>query len=79
MSEQEKEWLQQAIDESVIVQRKLWAESEIESLKAVEEAGVTIIYPDKAPFAARVEHLPEMYKDSPEVYKLIQRIKENKE
>ncbi len=79
LSEQEKNWLQQAIDESVVVQRKLWAESEKESLKVVEEAGVTIIYPDKKPFAARVVHIPDMYKDSPKVYSLIQRIKANKE
>lgn len=75
LNEQEKKWLQQAIDESVIVQRKLWAESEEESLRIVQEHGVTINYPDKAPFAEKVAHMPEMYKDSPAVYELIQRIK----
>ena len=75
LNEQEKIWLQQAIDQSVIVQRKLWAESEKESLRIVEEAGVTITYPDKTPFAEKVAHMPDMYKDTPAVYDLIQRIK----
>ena len=75
LNEQQKEWLQQAIDQSVQVQRKLWAASELESLEAVQEAGVTITYPDKAPFAEKVAHMPEMYRDKPEVYDLIQRIK----
>ena len=74
LSEQEKKWLQQAVDESVTEQRKLWAESEKKSLDEVEKAGVTIIYPDKAPFAERVKHVSDMYKDTPAVYDLIKRI-----
>ena len=79
LTEQQKEWLQQAIDLSVPVQRKLWAKSELESLEAVKKAGVTITYPDKTPFAERVVNLPEMYKEMPEVYDLIQRIKATEE
>jgi tripartite ATP-independent transporter DctP family solute receptor len=45
-------WIQQAADESVAFQRKLWREQTEESLKAVEQAGVTIHNPDKAAFAA---------------------------
>ena len=78
LSEQEKKWLQQAVDESVGVQRKLWAESEKESLQKVQEAGVKVIRPDKEPFAERVSHIPGLYKDQPAVYNLIQRIKEEK-
>lgn len=79
LTEQQKEWLQQAVDLSVPVQRRLWAESEKESLEIVKEAGVTIIYPDKAPFAEKVANLPEIYKDRPKVYELIQRIKATQE
>jgi tripartite ATP-independent transporter DctP family solute receptor len=43
LSDQEHRWLQQAADDSVPVQRRLWAESEKESLEIVKEAGVTII------------------------------------
>lgn len=75
LTEQQRKWLQQAVDESVSKQRELWAASEKESLEKVEEAGVTIIYPDKEPFAERVEYIPEMYKGIPRLYDLINRIK----
>ncbi len=75
LSEQEKAWLQQAADESVAEQRKLWAQSVEESIKAVKEAGVTVIYPDKEPFAEKVEDIYEMYKEDEVLYDLIQRIR----
>jgi tripartite ATP-independent transporter DctP family solute receptor len=40
LSEQERIWLQQAADESVVVQRKAWQESENEALAAVAAAEV---------------------------------------
>ncbi|MCK5694598.1 MAG: TRAP transporter substrate-binding protein [Bacteroidales bacterium] len=79
LSEQEKLWLQQAADESVPVQRKLWAESEKESLEIVKEAGVTIIYPDKEPFSNKVTELLESYRENEKLYDLISRIREVKE
>jgi tripartite ATP-independent transporter DctP family solute receptor len=75
LSEQEKKWLQQAADESVPVERKLWAESEKESLEKVQQAGVTIIYPDKKPFADKVVPLLDSYRDNKKLYDLITRIK----
>lgn len=75
LTEQEKKWLQQAADESVPSQRKVWAQSEKESLEKVQEAGVVINYPDKAPFAQKVEPMIESYRSKPELYDLIQRIK----
>jgi tripartite ATP-independent transporter DctP family solute receptor len=74
LSDQEQEWLQQAIDDSVVKQRELWALSEKESIEEVEKAGVTVTYPDKEPFAAKVKHIPELYKDNERLYQLIQRI-----
>jgi len=76
LSDQEKEWLQQAADESVAVERKLWAESEKESLERVEAAGVTIIHPDKKPFADKVAPLLDSYKKNAKLYDLITRIRE---
>jgi tripartite ATP-independent transporter DctP family solute receptor len=76
LSEQEKNWLQQAADESVAVERKLWAESEKESLEIVQKEGVTIIYPDKEPFANKVTDLLESYRDNERLYDLITRIRE---
>ena len=75
LTAQEKDWLQQATDESVLVQRELWEKSEKESLRIVEEAGVKINYPDKAPFAAKAESIYEMFKNQAVIYDLIQRIK----
>lgn len=79
LTDQQRSWLQQAIDESVVKQRELWAISEKESLAAVEKAGVTINYPDKAAFAERVTHIPELYKDNATLYSLIQRIQATEE
>jgi tripartite ATP-independent transporter DctP family solute receptor len=75
LSEQERTWLQQAANESVPVQRKLWAESEKMSLEIVEEAGVTIIYPDKEPFSDKVDELLESYRENEKLYELITRIR----
>lgn len=76
LSDQEKRWLQQAADESVAVERKLWAESEKESLEIVEKEGVTIIYPEKEPFANKVIDLLESYRENEKLYDLITRIRE---
>ena len=74
LSKQEQEWLQQAADESAVLERKLWAESEIKSLAEVEKAGVTINYPDKAPFIEKVQPLLESYRDNEVIYSYIKRI-----
>lgn len=74
LSEQEQNWLQEAANESVVAQRKFWAESEIESLQKVQEAGVSVTYPDKEPFAAKVQELLNGYQSKPELYQLIERI-----
>ena len=74
LSDQEKEWLQEAANESVQRERVLWAKSEEESLAKVKAAGVEIIHPDKAPFAARVQGMIKSYESKPELYQLIQRI-----
>lgn len=75
LTDQEKEWLQEAADESVPYQRKLWDESEQEALNAVKEAGVEIIYPEKSEFVEATEEMYEDYRDVGEVYQLIQEIK----
>jgi tripartite ATP-independent transporter DctP family solute receptor len=74
LTAQEQTWLQEAADASVGYQRRVWAASEQEALDAVKAAGVQINYPDKSPFAARVEDIYERYKDDPEIYELIQQI-----
>jgi len=76
LTEQEKAWLEKAAKGSVAKQRELWAESEELSLRMVQEHGVIINYPDKAPFAARVEQMIANYEQQPELYQLIKRIRE---
>lgn len=75
LSDQEQKWLQQAVDESVAVERKLWAESVEESLRIVQEAGVKINYPDKDLFREKVKSIYEGYKNNETIYSYIQRIR----
>nr|WP_308368611.1 MULTISPECIES: TRAP transporter substrate-binding protein [unclassified Microbulbifer] len=70
---QQREWLQQAVDDAVAYQRELWQESTRESLAAVEAAGVKVIYPDKQPFIDAVQPLHASYKGT-EVGELLDRI-----
>lgn len=74
LSEQEQQWLQEAADEAVVYQRKVWAEDVDKALKAVQEAGVEIIRPDKEKFAEATKSMLDQYKDDPEIYNLIQKI-----
>jgi len=75
LTEKEQKWLQEAVDESYVHQKKLWKESTLESLKEVEAAGVQISYPDKTPFMEKVKPLIEEFKSEEAVYNLIQKIK----
>lgn len=75
LSEQQQQWLQEAADETSLYQRKLWAESEQESIDAMRAAGVEIYRPQKEPFMAKVEPMFEAYRNQPEIYDYIQRIR----
>lgn len=74
LSAQEQQWLREAAVESAELQKQLWREATREALAAVEEAGVTIIRPDKALFTKQVEALIESYRGNPLVYSLVQQI-----
>jgi tripartite ATP-independent transporter DctP family solute receptor len=78
LTPQQQKWMQEAADESAAYQRTLWQESTIESLAAVEKAGVEIIRPDKALFAARIADLRETARQDPIVGPLDRRIAEVK-
>ena len=75
LSGDERGWLTEAALESSEVQKELWRVAEEEALRVVEEAGVQILHPDKAPFIERAEPLYEDYRAEPEVYEVIQRIR----
>jgi tripartite ATP-independent transporter DctP family solute receptor len=73
LSEQEQKWLQQAVDESVEYQKKVWKESSDEAMKKVRESGVEVIYPDKAPFREAVKEMHDTYKGT-SLYDLMREI-----
>jgi len=75
LTPQERTWLQQAADESVDFQRKLWDKACQEALQEVKKAGVTIIYPDKAAFIRSAEKLHDSYRGT-QIFELINKIKE---
>ncbi len=74
LSAQEKQWLAAAVKEGVLYQRELWEKATKDALKAVEAAGVKVIYPDKRPFQRAVQGMYRQYEGS-EVGVLIQRIR----
>jgi tripartite ATP-independent transporter DctP family solute receptor len=67
--------LQEAADESVAYQRKIWAEAEEEDLKIVQEAGAKVIRPDLGPFRASVQSVWREFEGT-EIGTLIQEIQE---
>jgi len=76
LSEQEKQWLQQAADESAVFEYKIWAESVKESMRVLKEAGVTFTYPDQESFKKSVKEIYEYYrKNEPILYILIEKIR----
>jgi len=78
LTTREKTWMEQAVKESIPVQRGFWKESVKEALEAVAEAGVEIYYPEKKPFADKVQVMYEEYMKDPELRTYIERIKNTK-
>lgn len=70
LDEQQQDWVQRAVDDSVAYQRELWGAATQEALAAVKAAGVTVTYPDKAPFMAAVQGMKASYEGT-EVGRLI--------
>lgn len=75
LSEQEQAWLMTAVESAELFQREVWAKQEIESMEAVEKAGVKIYYPDKAPFIELVKDMPEKYRDNERLYQMVERVR----
>ncbi len=73
-SEQEKEWIQEAVAESVIAQKEFWRESVAESMKKVKAAGVEVIRPDKSLFAEQSKSVLEEIIKDPVLNRLVKQI-----
>ena len=61
LDEEERRWLQEAVDESAEYHKVLWEEASEEALRVVQEAGVTVIRPDKDPFFEKVQPIHASY------------------
>jgi tripartite ATP-independent transporter DctP family solute receptor len=75
LKEEEQKWVQESMDLSVIEQRKLWMDSEKESLDAVRAAGVIVSYPDKTKFSEMSKSVIEEYEKDPYFKDFIVKIK----
>lgn len=73
LSNQERQWLQRAVDDSVLFQRELWQRDSDAALAAVEAAGVEIIRPDKSLFQSQVAAMQASF-DGTEVGALLRQI-----
>nr|WP_238718943.1 TRAP transporter substrate-binding protein [Pelagihabitans pacificus] len=78
LTEEEQGWLTQAVQTSVVYQRKLWLEAENEALEAVKKAGVEVIRPNKSLFSEKIKDSFEKYKEDKELYQLIREIQATK-
>lgn len=74
LTDQEKSWLQEAAAASVEAQKKYWAESVQECFELLEEAGVTIIRPDKTQFAAEAKAILDEFSKDPKMKALVDEI-----
>lgn len=74
LSEQEKKWLKEAAMESSEYEKEIWREAELEALEAIQEAGVTVTYPDKELFREKVTPMYEEFSEDPEMKELIDAI-----
>ncbi len=75
LTPKEKKYLQQAVKETVVKQRALWAAAEDDALAALKKAGVTIFKPQKSLYSEKVSSMYESYQAQPIVYDYITRIK----
>ena len=74
LTDQQQEWVDKAMQDSVIFQRKAWQESTLDSLARVKADGVEVIYPDKKPFVEAVQPFHESLRGTA-VGELISQIK----
>jgi len=75
LSAEQQRILQEAVDESVEYQRKIWAEAEEKDLQIVQDEGVTVLRPDKAPFRESVKSVWQEFEGT-EIGDLIGQIQE---
>lgn len=76
LTEEEKQWVQEAMDESVQAQKRFWNESVEASMATAKKAGVEVIIPEKSLFQEQSKSVLEAFmKEHPEMNDLINQIK----
>lgn len=70
-----QELVQRAALEAAEYQKVIWAEASAEALAEVKAAGVEIIRPDKGPFVEAVQPLIDEYREQPEIWEWVERIR----
>lgn len=75
LSPDQQRILQEAVDESVEYQRKIWTEAEEQDLKTVQGEGATITRPDKGPFRQSVQSVWKEFEGTG-IGRLIEQIQE---
>jgi tripartite ATP-independent transporter DctP family solute receptor len=65
LPESVRSWIGEAAIESSVYQRQLWKEKTVESMAAVQEAGVSLHYPDQAQFAEKAAAIVPLPASSP--------------
>jgi tripartite ATP-independent transporter DctP family solute receptor len=63
LSPEEQDWIQQAANESVDVQRELWTASSDDALEQLRAMGVEVHHVDTAPFRAAVQPVVAKYSE----------------
>lgn len=75
LSTQQKNIINEAFQESVEYQRKLWNEVVEENFATLDSVGVEVIQPDISKFREKVQPIYDQYSDDPMFGELIRRIK----
>ena len=74
LSPADRERVQVAARESVVLQRRLWARAEREALAAITAAGVEVHRPEKEAFATRVRPLLDEALQDEELGPIVEKI-----
>jgi tripartite ATP-independent transporter DctP family solute receptor len=77
LSQQQRQWLQQAAGDASVFERQLWKSESQKALKEAEKNGVTVYHVDTSLFAEKVKPMLENVKN-PKIKTLLKDIKEVK-
>lgn len=75
LNDQEKKWLQEAADESVVKQKQYWKETVAENMKVLEKAQVQFFYPDKTKFSSKSAPVLDKMMQDAKMKKVIEKIR----